>query len=167
MAHTWTDAEKQAIADQLRQGLSAQKIAAKLPFDITRNAICGVVHRDRKLRALSFVKPVKPKPWRPDPVREKKPAAKYDAGKDGHDSYYAALAAKKARGDTHDWEAPKPVSSGPRNVPLAVIQTGQCKWPLWAGQGGPDFIMCGADTVDRDASWCQEHAAMAYARRAE
>lgn len=28
----------------------------------------------------------------------------YDAAKDGHDSYFAAVEAKRARGDTHDWE---------------------------------------------------------------
>ena len=32
----------------------------------------------------------------------------YDAAKDGHDSYFAAVEAKRARGDTHDWEDRKP-----------------------------------------------------------
>jgi hypothetical protein len=34
--------------------------------------------------------------------------ADYDAAKDGHDSYFAAIEAKRARGDTHDWEDKRP-----------------------------------------------------------
>lgn len=30
--------------------------------------------------------------------------ADYDAAKDGHDSYFAAIEAKRLRGDAHDWE---------------------------------------------------------------
>lgn len=32
----------------------------------------------------------------------------YDAAEDGFKSYYAAVEAKRARGDTHDWEDRKP-----------------------------------------------------------
>ncbi len=31
----------------------------------------------------------------------------YDPAKDAHDSFYAAIEAKRLRGDTHSWSAPK------------------------------------------------------------
>jgi len=44
----------------------------------------------------------------------------YDPGLDGFKSYYAAIEAKKARGDTHDWEGRKgaTMNEQPKVLPL-------------------------------------------------
>lgn len=41
----------------------------------------------------------------------------YDAAKDGHDSYFAAIEAKRARGDTHDWETGRAVRVSIADMP--------------------------------------------------
>lgn len=48
----------------------------------------------------------------------------YDPAKDAHDSYFAAIEAKRQRGDTHDWSrpllAPFPYFGGKRKIVEAV-----------------------------------------------
>ena len=44
----------------------------------------------------------------------------YDPGLDGFKSYYAAIEAKKARGDVHDWIKPKPNQETEMNANTAL-----------------------------------------------
>jgi hypothetical protein len=54
----YTQPEKDSIAIWLREGDSASQIAPKLSAQrgspVTRNAIIGVVHRDKALAAIGF-----------------------------------------------------------------------------------------------------------------
>ena len=56
------------------------------------------------------------------------PAAEYDAGKDSHDSYFAAVEAKRRRGDRHWTQRPAPawriVSPCPRTAALDLAGAG-------------------------------------------
>lgn len=51
----WSDADKQLVADKLMEGLTASQIAAFLPGR-TRNAVIGMVSRDKMLKAIGFTR---------------------------------------------------------------------------------------------------------------
>ena len=50
---TWTPELKDQVADMLHEGLSASQIAARIG-DVTRNAVIGVVNRDKRLKEIGF-----------------------------------------------------------------------------------------------------------------
>ena len=56
-ASVWTPDKKDQVAELLRQGHSASHIARQFP-DATRNAIIGLVHRDKTLMAVGFARSI-------------------------------------------------------------------------------------------------------------
>ncbi|MDG9793775.1 GcrA family cell cycle regulator, partial [Brucella anthropi] len=51
---TWTEERKSAVANLLREGLSAGQISTRL--GVSRNAVIGVIHRDKTLSEIGLVR---------------------------------------------------------------------------------------------------------------
>lgn len=63
--HDWIPSEISRLGKMLKEGMSAGQIAEQ--FNVTRNAIIGIVHRDKTLSAIGFDRSPKNRPegWTP------------------------------------------------------------------------------------------------------
>ena len=143
----WTDDDKQQVAELLRQGASAIAIAGHFPAT-TRNSIIGLVHRSKTLLAVGFASA----PKKPPKVIMHKPLIKPPC-------YVVAKPKDEPK------RKPKPVvlpeMVAPCHIPMLAIGFCQCRFPLWEGDGGPDWLMCGAATKF-ERSYCAGHAVRVF-----
>lgn len=124
----WQAADHAVIGMMLANKMSARQIAEH--FDVTRNAVIGVVHRSKALSAIGFaqvfrgvpkVLVVAPKPH----VSKPKPA---------------------------------PVKVlPPRFIPLMELKRGECKWPVNDAARGETHLFCG-NPAELDKPYCRIHA---------
>jgi GcrA cell cycle regulator len=179
----YTQPEKDSIAIWLREGDSASQIAPKLSAQrgspVTRNAIIGVVHRDKALAAIGFDRGNKAragersKPRRATSIRRAKgtapgqlPGRLFLAAVDGED---------RAGEGFYDLKAPTvrvPVPSHqPHFVAMRFIDClfDRCRAPLSSDleeKPGPDMLCCGHKVTD-GKSYCTYHETRLCDRRHE
>jgi hypothetical protein len=156
MQHIWSDDDKRIIAGLLRDGDSAGQIAKK--FSVSRNAIIGVVHRDKRLMAIGFLNPN-------NVQKTLKKLAAAAAPAHRPENRFTAMVS----GGIRNAALPPPQSKAapivstriqPVGIPMMGIGAGQCRWPLWKDGGEPHFVMCGAIT-QLDRPYCDGHRARA------
>lgn len=156
---TWTPELKDQVADMLHEGLSASQIAARIG-DVTRNAVIGVVNRDKRLKEIGF-KRAKSENDGTVTARAKRISA-------------ASNRKKNVRGGTVSRNRLKIVPTPPiveifeaipdvpgrfgaphvAGVDLMMLTEHRCKWPI--NDGGP-FLFCG-EAKKSDRPYCAFHA---------
>lgn len=146
----YSDEQIAIIAERLRAGDSATEIAAYLPGK-TRNAIIGLVHRNKTLNAIGFAR------------------KGGDGRKRGTHSMYVRPSRAKPRDQwvltTPKYRKPAWFDSVPKDAPepkmisTIDLRDGVCRWPV----GDPlmeGFGYCGHDAVGH--AYCGFHCRLAY-----
>lgn len=166
----YTQTEMDRIADGLREGLSASQIAKALSefrgASISRNAIIGVVRRNKKLRAVGFdrAKPGSPKGGTP-------PAPYQLPGR----LFLAAVDEIDREGEAYRLKSPAAVRPMPTRQPrfaamrFADCLSSRCRAPLsydLEEKPGPDMLCCGFRAVP-GRPYCEYHEIRLTARNAE
>lgn len=137
IARFWNVAERNIVANLLRQGATSNQIAAimgehKNFKGITRNSIIGLVHRDPMLREIGFKKRV----WKP------RRAKRYDEPVPG--------------------TVLEPLMRTERT--LVELASHHCRFPLWKDDEdtkGKELLFC-AEAKVADSSYCAVHRAICH-----
>jgi hypothetical protein len=141
----WTAELKGQVAVFLGDGLSATQIAERFGGGLTRNAVIGVVQRDKALAAIGFSRAPG---WQ---RREKLKKAKAEAPK--------PIVIKVAP------LPPKPEPVLPIKVahgcgrPIYALGSNQCRFGVNDVPRGGVFLFCGEPA---DGNWCQAHRRIVY-----
>lgn len=147
----WSDADKDRLAELLVTGLSASKIAAH--FDgASRNAVIGVVYRDKRLKAIGLTKRPgfdKPKPEQPKTTMRVSPSL--------------PLRARTRRAPKKPFVTrPEPAAPASREMLLHELDNRQCKWPTNDPPKGGVFRFCGHQRAEK-GPYCAYHHSRARA----
>lgn len=139
----WSDADKNRIADYLVAGLSASKIAAHFE-GVSRNAVIGVIYRDKRLKAIGFARPsgFKPKPATPKTTVRVSPNL--------------PRRAKASRPAKPFATRPDQVAPASREMLLHELDRHQCKWPTNDPPKGGVFRFCGHQRAEK-GPYCAYH----------
>ena len=170
----YTAREIQIIARCLRGGLSAAEIAGRISGErreaVSRNAIIGLVARDKALSAIGFCR-ARPKQAKPaKPAKPAGPARKRTGLTATHVARRSAGREKEAAFVT----PVKAVSSGASaivydaaalHVPLMDLRAGQCRFAVNDARPGEPHLFCGQPI--RRGSYCAHHLERATARVCE
>lgn len=154
---TWTPERKRIVEELLREGLTGKQIADHLGNGITRNAVIGVIHRDKRLKAIGFKR--SPGPQNIEKRRNLSVAAQRNrGGVRGGTVSLNKIKAARAIVALLD-EAPDiPGRFGAPQVAgidLMMLTECRCKWPI--NDGGP-FLFCG-EAKQPGRPYCAFHAA--------
>lgn len=153
----WTKADCARAAEMLRAGMTAGEMAPH--WGITRNAVCGRVHRDPELRKIGFDK-------HRDEASTRYPTTKLSR-------YAGVLAVSKAKKPYFEAvnmatrmeslsRGAKPLPAVPtafecRSIPLMDLKHGNCRWPVNTPARGESYLFCANPA---DGSYCQHHKAI-------
>jgi hypothetical protein len=132
---------KHFVTLQDKEGLSSSTIA--LRFHITRNAVCGMVHRARI--KLGMRRPP-PSHFRPSPSRRETPSL---ASLDG------SIAAPRPRKPRKPKAIPEPPKALGGAFHILDLNDRQCRFAT--SSSGDHHLFCGAP-VQGFSSWCAAHA---------
>ena len=156
----WTDEIKEQIAEMLREGLTASQIATRIG-GVTRNAVIGVIHRDKRLKAIGFKRSKGEsddvRAFRAKRISEVKRRKSADAPK------RIVVAPAPSIVDLLDAAHEVPGRFGApqvAGVSLTMLNECRCKWPI--NDGGP-FIFCG-EAKKPDRPYCAFHATEAVGK---
>lgn len=150
----WTKADCGRAAEMLRAGMSAGEMAPH--WGISRNAVCGRVHRDPELRKIGFDKHRDEASTR-YPSKLSKYAGVLAAPKPKR--FEAVNMATRMEGRARD---AKPLPVVPtafecHPVPLMDLKHGDCRWPVNEPARGELYLFCANPA---DGSYCQHHKAI-------
>jgi GcrA cell cycle regulator len=164
---TWTD-ERTALLKRLHAEHHSYSYIAKMLGGVTRNAVCGKIHR------LGLALPVQPSAPKkmvapPAPRTPKQPMPKgvmVLPPQTGGDKAAAARAENieaRANPPENVLLMARAFAPLPGREPAPFGSRG-CKWPV--GGEGADTLQCGAarDTARDGCPYCPTHAAIAYQR---
>lgn len=160
----YADNEIDAIAGWLREGLSASKIQQEFSRrfrSVSRNAIIGIVHRNKVLAAIGLggngprtekkraatvrhQKTAKRQALHPGNIRSKREGRAFDPG---------PLAVAST--------ADLPLAASPASKILADLSWNECRWPVNDAAIGEEHLFCAAQT----SVWpyCRHHSLRAGA----
>lgn len=162
MRKNWTSEIRDDMAGMLKEGLSASQIAAKVG-GVTRNAVIGIIHRDRRLREIGF----KRRPGRQGTGTTVRSVTVTSAPRKDVRGGKVSINRLKPKPET----PPEPVmgaidvaqdaetsSYSPQvaGVSLMMLNEHRCKWPL--NDGGP-FLFCG-EAKGIEGPYCAFHASL-------
>ena len=153
----WSQHQRNQIADMLRAEKTARQIAAH--FGVSRNAIIGLVSRDKTLREIGFAH--SPGPQNTAKKRDLSIAAKRRRGavRGGKEALVRLeIIPTPSIADLLDAVPDTPGLFGAPQVagmPLIMLTDCRCKWPL--NDGGP-FLFCG-EAKQPGRPYCAFHAA--------
>ena len=155
----WSQHQRNQIADMLRAEKTARQIAAH--FGVSRNAIIGLVSRDKTLREIGFAH--SPGPQNTGRKRDLSIAAKRRRGfARGRKEALVRLEVipTPSIADLLDAVPDTPGLFGAPQVagmPLIMLTDCRCKWPL--NDGGP-FLFCG-EAKQPSRPYCAYHSTAA------
>ncbi|MER8540282.1 hypothetical protein NKH17_12585 [Mesorhizobium sp. M1334] len=171
---TYSEAEIALIADWLGENLSATQIAYRLARQrgcaVSRNAIIGIVHRNKVLAAIGLSGPSgkpsagSPVPQAPSVPRAPKPEARLHPGNIRSKKEARALDpvfAPPARRPV-DGLKPHAYDAAARHIPLEELRHGECRWPVNNAAQGEKHLFCGK--AASLSSYCPHHALRAGVR---
>lgn len=147
-AFFWSDTDKDKIANLLQAGLSAGKIAAHFE-GISRNAVIGVIYRDKRLKAIGLSgRATRPRPETPKTTKRVSPTV--------------IRRIKGPRAADKPRPAPRPDLAAPvsREMLLHELDSRQCKWPTNDPPKGGAFLFCGHQRAEK-GPYCAYHQAKA------
>lgn len=163
---TWTDDRKQAVAELLREGLSAGQMSKRL--GISRNAIISVIHRDKMLSEIGL---------RAGVGGARKPKAESSPYKTGRMKTAARSPARRSQPapvvvvpviepepvficeDVAEIETP----IDPLGLPLADLNLRQCRFAVNNAAKGEQHLFCG-HPVKIGSSFCDHHHRRVFVR---
>lgn len=160
---TWNQAMRDRVAVMLREGLSASQIAERLGTG--RSAVCGVVHRDKRLREIGFRFTLQGGKSRK--VKLSKIAGVLAAPK-AKGIHVAAVAARREASASDPGTADlvrvpahaATFDAGTRKVRLEDLKSDECRFPI--GDPREDgFGFCGERRLEGYA-YCIHHCRRAY-----
>ncbi|KAB2772148.1 GcrA family cell cycle regulator [Brucella anthropi] len=163
---TWTEERKSAVANLLREGLSAGQISTRL--GVSRNAVIGVIHRDKALSEIGLVRGA-------DRVR--KPKAESSPYKSGRMKTAARSPARQSQPApvvVVPIVEPEPVfvcdygfelepTIDPLGLPLADLNLRQCRFAVNNAAKGEQHLFCG-HPVKIGSSFCEHHHRRVFVR---
>jgi len=164
---TWTEERKSAVANLLREGLSAGQISTRL--GVSRNAVIGVIHRDKTLSEIGLVRGAdrvrKPKaessPYksgrmktaaRRSPARQSRPAPVMVAPVIEPEPVFICE-------DVAEIETP----IDPLGLPLSDLNLRQCRFAVNNAAKGEQHLFCG-HPVKIGSSFCEHHHRRVFVR---
>lgn len=151
----WYTNNIEKIADMLREGKSASEIGAH--FGVSRNAVIGLVHRNKELREIGFKRS-------PGPQNIEKVRAISVAATRGKNVRGGKVSVNRLKAVAPPIEAPEPVDAPePRNLTLMELTERTCRWPV--NDGGP-FLFCGCE-AGLDRPYCDFHTELAKGKGTE
>lgn len=162
----YTAQEIDAIARWLGEECSASEIAVKLSqmrnSPISRNAIIGIIHRNKRLAAIGLHgrlrRPggsVKAPPSVPRVARAQNFRAANIRGKKEGRAFDPGFSAPKPR-SIDDGIAPHVYDSlTSRHVPISALTDGECRWPVNDAAPGAKHLFCGQPAGL--SSYCEHH----------
>lgn len=153
--------EKTAIAGWLREELSATQIANLLSAQrrcaVSRNAIIGVIHRDKTLAAIGLhgkvAKGVAAAPSVPRAPKQHLHAGNIRGKKEGR-ALVPGFAAPKPR-PLDDGIAPFVYDATTHHVGIETLKAGECRWPVNDAKPGEKHLFCGR--ISGLSSYCPHH----------
>ncbi len=167
----YSEAEIEKIGDWLKEGFSASTIARLFTAEFrhkTRNAIIGVVHRNKVLRAIGFVREVRPASVKRAPrvPRAPKPPANKTANRRPPVPSGAAA--------FNPGYVPLPTDAALVPLPITFDEAVDTKRCLFFAvdpfsKDGPDMPVCGAERPmwgSRDNRYCARHLGLTTGERA-
>lgn len=163
---TWTDDRKQAVAELLREGLSAGQMSKRL--GISRNAIISVIHRDKMLSEIGL---------RSGVGGARKPKAESSPYKSGRMKTAARSPARQSQPAPVVFAPivePEPVfvcdygfelepTIDPLGLPLADLNLRQCRFAVNNAAKGEQHLFCG-HPVKIGSSFCEHHHRRVFVR---
>lgn len=163
---TWTDDRKQAVAELLREGLSAGQMSKRL--GISRNAIISVIHRDKVLSEIGL---------RSGTGGARKPKAASSPYKSGRMKTAARSPARQLQPAPVvivPIDEPEPVficedvaeietQIDPLGLPLADLNIRQCRFAVNNAAKGEQHLFCG-HPVKIGSSFCEHHHRRVFVR---
>ena len=143
----WSDADKDRLAELLTTGISARKIAAHFE-GASRNAVIGVIHRDKRLKAIGLSGRATRQPTQPTTTTRVSPTV---------------IRRIKSPVHTKPRPTPKPdlVAPAPLDLMLHEIGNEQCKWPVNDPPKGGAFLFCGHQRAEK-GPYCPYHKKRAF-----
>ena len=157
-----TEEARDQIAIMLAEGLTGAQIAHR--FGVTQNAVIGIIHRDKHLKAIGFKR--SPGPQNTEKARDIRVEAKRRKNVRGGTVSLNKIKAARAIVTLLD-EAPDiPGRFGAPHVAgidLMMLTECRCKWPL--NDGGP-FLFCG-EVKRSDRPYCAFHATASIGKGTE
>lgn len=172
----YSEQEIRIIAGWLSDGKSAGQIASDFSVvrgePVSRNAIIGIVHRNKVLGAIGFGQ----SSARPKGERVRQPASKVAKALPKAKSFVHSgnIASKReARAfdppyapprmrHVDDGINPKTYDLESRRLPLPDLGARDCRWPVNDPERGSTFLFC-AQTVTGEGHYCPHHARRAVA----
>lgn len=163
---TWTDDRKQAVAELLREGLSAGQMSKRL--GISRNAIISVIHRDKMLSEIGL---------RSGVGGARKPKAESSPYKSGRMKTAARSPARQSQPTpvvVVPIVEPEPVfvcdygfelepTIDPLGLPLVDLNLRQCRFAVNNAAKGELHLFCG-HPVKIGSSFCEHHHRRVFVR---
>jgi hypothetical protein len=163
-APSWSTKDRNRIAEMLRAGWSRRNIAAA--FHVSRNAVCGLIFRDKQLRATARPKE-KRSPMAKQPPKPKPPPSRTIPPLDVKPARNSGLnfGTHKLPGEAKSKPLPPPsaraaLAPDMRRVPLVDLNANECRWPVAEDAEGR-HLFCGAGTQP-EKSWCPYHCAIGW-----
>jgi hypothetical protein len=153
MATAYTQEEVDAIANWLVDDLSAGEIARRLSdrrrCHVSRSAIIGIVHRNKRLKAIGLSRDSggqKKQPMRASNIGGKKEGRAF-----GHLGVPVVVKARLV----DDGVTPHVYDGAARHVPLAELKPKECRWPVNHAAQGEPHLFCGMPS-EHDV-YCPHH----------
>lgn len=157
MVSAYSAEEKVAIAGWLREELSATEIANRLSAQrrcaVSRNAIIGLVHRDKTLAAIGLHGSGGARGVTAAPSQPRLHAGNIRGKKEGR-AFAPPFAAPKPR-HVDDGIAPHVYDDTSRHVALLALKDGDCRWPVNGAGRGESHLFCGQPSGL--SSYCPHH----------
>lgn len=176
----YSDAELQAIETWLRDGLSGGQIATLFSREhrpVTRNAIIGIVHRNKVLGAIGFADPAPPPkgvrqaPRVPAPAKAMAPKPSSTRGKL---SPVRIVGKKESRALDPVFRPPQPgapdhgkgrpphaYDAASRHLPLEALGSRDCRFAVNDAAEGKTHLFCGMPAAP-DSPYCAHHSGRAF-----
>lgn len=146
----YTQAERDLIAKCLREGESANEIGARIGR--SRNAVIGVVHRDKGLKAIGFAR---------------RPGDQVGCGK--HQRNGTRPVRRQQPRQVAPRSIPRPSAKSTREPkqsepqlagrPQASLRANQCQYAVNDAGRGETHLFCG---LPSDGMWCEFHRGLVY-----
>lgn len=154
----WTPEQDARLEEFMREGMSASQIGAL--FGVSRNAVIGRVHRNKKLKEIGLSHPPGNSGKRVEALKKRKSRAKpaHELRRTPRPKRVKVVSPSILFEPAPPKPLPEPVFiAGERLTvgrPLYLLGLNECRWAVNDADKGELHLFCGAPA---DGSWCECH----------